>query len=173
MARSVERKTVDLASYPDLIVIYLGMRVRTIRGLKTLFGLGPQIDKEGGDRPEGLLGYENNIVYSFFPLHVGMRWYWKDFDSLEKWARSEPHRRWWKRFLKDSGGTGFWHETYSMRGGMEAVYDDISKPIGLLAFAPAQAARGSMFSARGRLRLRGEPLEQPAGVSESDMYGSL
>ena len=31
---------------------------------------------------------------------------------MERWARSEPHRRWWQDFLRDSGGTGFWHETY-------------------------------------------------------------
>jgi hypothetical protein len=33
---AVERKTVDLSAYPDLVVIYLGMRVRTLTGLKTL-----------------------------------------------------------------------------------------------------------------------------------------
>ena len=37
--------------------------------------------KAGSARPEGLLHFENNIIFSFFPLHVGMRWYWKDFDS--------------------------------------------------------------------------------------------
>ena len=62
---------------------------------------------------------------------------------------------WWKEFLRDSGGTGFWHETYFMRGGMEAIYDDIPKRIGLGAFAPLQVARGSMFSARTRLKAQG------------------
>jgi hypothetical protein len=33
-------------------------------------------------------------------------------ESLLKWSRSEPHRQWWKNSLRDSGGTGFWHETY-------------------------------------------------------------
>jgi hypothetical protein len=61
----VDRQTVDLSAYPELVVIYLGMRQ-----------------------------------------------YWRDFEALERWARSEPHRLWWKQFLRDSGGTGFWHETY-------------------------------------------------------------
>jgi hypothetical protein len=45
---------------------------------------------------------------------------------MERWARSEPHRIWWQNFLRDSGGTGFWHETYFMRGGIEAIYDDVT-----------------------------------------------
>jgi len=107
MSSRVDRRTVDLNAFPDLVVIYLGMRLRTWAGIKTLMGLGPQIMKAGTAGPEGLLHFENNIIFSFFPLHVGMRWYWKDFDSMERWARSEPHRRWWQDFLRDSGGTGF------------------------------------------------------------------
>ncbi len=86
-----------------------------------------------------------------------MRQYWRDFDALERWARSEPHRAWWKQFLRDSGGTGFWHESYFMQGGMEAVYDDMRADIGLLRFAPQQPAHGAMFSARGRARRQGPP----------------
>ena len=40
-----EPQTVDLAAYSELVVIYLGMRVRRPRGLLRLFGLGPQIQK--------------------------------------------------------------------------------------------------------------------------------
>ena len=60
MTSKVMRQTVDLAAFPDLIVIYLGMQ----------------------------------------------------------------------GFLRSSGGTGFWHETYFMRGGMEAVYDDVQCRLG-------------------------------------------
>jgi hypothetical protein len=107
MAPRPERLTVDLSQYPNLVVIYLGMRVKAFKGIKTLMGLGPQIDQAGKARPEGLLHWENNIVFSLWPLHVGMRWYWRDFESLETWARSEPHRIWWQKFVKDSGGTAF------------------------------------------------------------------
>jgi len=55
MKTNVDLRTVDLTSYPDLVVIYLGMRVRTFPGMKTLLGLGPQIDKAGTQRPDGLL----------------------------------------------------------------------------------------------------------------------
>jgi hypothetical protein len=165
----VERRTVDLSAYPDLVVIYLGMRVNAWRGLKTVFKLGPQIDQSWKARPDGLLLHEN-LIFSIVPLHGGMRQYWRDFESLERWSRSEPHRIWWQNFLRDSGGTGFWHETYFMRGGIEAVYDDIPTAIGMMRFAPVTPARGPMFGARSRLG--DAAAAPPPPVAESDLYGS-
>ena len=170
MKAPVTRQTVDLSAYPDLVVIYLGMRVKTFGGIKTLLGFGPKIDSAGASRPDGLLHFENNIFYSFFPLHVGMRWYWKDFESMERWSRSEPHRLWWKNFIKSSGGTDLWHETYFMAGGMEGIYGDATKPVGFQAFASSIDPRGSMFSARQRLHKAGDTPAQPEGVSEQDLY---
>jgi len=94
----VNRQTVDLSGYPDLVVIYLGMRVNTFTGIKTLFGFGPKISKSVAAKPDGLLLHEP-IIYSIFPMHAGMRQYWRDFESLERWSRSEPHMLWWKQFL--------------------------------------------------------------------------
>jgi Domain of unknown function (DUF4188) len=168
MKAKVTRRTVDLSGYPDLVVIYLGMRVNALAGLKTLFGFGPKIAKSVEAQPDGLLLHEN-ILFSLLPPHVGMRQYWRDFESLESWARSEPHRAWWQQFLRNSGGTGFWHEAYFMRGGMEAVYDDMVKDTGFLRFAPVQAARGRMFSARGRAQQPGEP-KTPVPVAEKEFY---
>ncbi len=107
-------------------------------------------------KPDGLLLHEG-LLLSIFPLHVGMRQYWRDFDSLETWARSVPHQEWWQNFVRDSGGTGFWHETYFLKGGMEAIYDDLPKPAGFMQFAPQKPARGAMFSARKRAGIKGEP----------------
>ena len=165
---AVERRTVDLSAYPDLVVIYLGMRVNAWYGLKTVVGLSPQITASHKAKPDGLLLHED-LIFSLVPMHAGMRQYWRDWDSLEKWARSEPHRIWWQNFLKDSGGTGFWHETYFMRGGIEAIYDDVPKPIGMLKFAPVKPARGPMFSARTRAARAGDV--PPAAVTERDLYG--
>lgn len=167
---AAERLTVDLSQYPNLVVIYLGMRVKLFKGLKTILGLGPQIDKASHAGADGLLHWENNIIYSFWPLHLGMRWYWRDFESLEKWARSEPHRLWWQTFVKDTGGTAFWHETYFMRGGMEAIYNDSRRRHGLQAFAPNVPARGPAFSARARLKVQGEAPAAPAGATERELY---
>jgi hypothetical protein len=151
----VNRQTVDLSGYPDLVVIYLGMRVRNTRGVRKLLETGRQIRAGVAQEPDGLLLHEN-FVFAFLPPHFGMRQYWRDLDALERWTRELPHQEWWKDFLRDSAGTGFWHETYFMRGGIEAIYDDIAKPIGMMSFAPLERARGPMFSARSRLGL-GEP----------------
>ena len=166
MKSAVERRTVDLTRYPDLVVIYLGMRVNRLAGLKTLLGFGPRIQDAVGQRPDGLLLHED-LLYSLFPPHVGMRQYWRDFDALERWARSEPHRRWWQTFVRDSGGTGFWHETYAMRGGIEAIYDDMPRPVGLARFAPVVPARGAMFGARRRMGFPGDAGLPPAVPEES------
>jgi len=149
--KTITRQTVDLSGFPDLVVIYLGMKVRTLRGLLTVLSFGPKISAAVAQKPPGLLRHEP-LVFSIFPLHVGMRQYWRDFDSLETWARSLPHQAWWQGFVKDSGGTGFWHEAYFIRGGMEAVYDDMDAAVGFARFAPVQPAEGAMFSARQRLR---------------------
>ena len=161
------RRTVDLSPYPDLVVIYLGMRVNVLAGIKTLFGFGPRIASSVDAKPDGLLLHEQ-VTYSVFPLHVGMRQYWRDFAALESWARSEPHKIWWQNFVRDSGGTGFWHETYFVRGGFEAIYDDIPVPLGLSAFAPVVPAKGAMFSSRKRLALAGEPAT-PSPVAEDSV----
>ena len=131
MNPKVDRRTVDLSAWPDLVVIYLGMRVNRWTGLKTLLGFGPKISKAIAAAPAGLLLHES-LLFSLLPPHIGMRQYWRDFDALERWARSTPHREWWQQFLRDSGATGFWHEAYFMRGGMEAVYDDMPADIGFL-----------------------------------------
>lgn len=163
---TVNRQTVDLSKYPDLVVIYLGMKVNVLRGIKTLLGFGPKIQQSVDAKPDGLLVHEN-FLFSLFPPHAGMRQYWRDFESLERWTRSEPHRIWWQNFLKDSGGTGFWHETYFIRGGMEAIYDDVPNPIGMMRFAEVKPARGPMFGARARAGRAGEAPIAP--VKEGDL----
>jgi len=167
MQTRVNRRTVDLSSYPNLVVVYLGMRVNRLTGLKTLFGFGPRISASAAAQPDGLLQHDF-FLWSLFPPHAGIRQYWRDMDSLMAWTRSKPHSDWWKSFLKNSGGTGFWHETYMMTGGMEAIYDDVSQPIGFMRFAPVVQARGPMFSAAHRA---GKEAAAIAPVlSESDLY---
>ena len=163
---AVQRQTVELSAYPQLVVIYLGMRVNRWTGLKTLFGFGPQISKSVDDRPAGLLAHEF-MLYSLFPMHLMMRQYWRDLETLQSWTRSEPHRVWWKTFLRDSGGTGFWHETYLREGGVEAIYDDIPQPIGLGKFAPLVEARGPMFSLAHRTA---RPETIAPVVAEAELY---
>ena len=77
---TVDRQTVDLTAYPDLVVIYLGMRVRRPRGMLRLFWQGSQIQKSWKQQPDGLLLHED-IIWSLIPPHLGMRQYWRDLDQ--------------------------------------------------------------------------------------------
>jgi hypothetical protein len=74
-------------------VIYLGMRVRTLRGMQTLRSIGKEVERAAAAQPDGLLRHEM-LCYSLVAPHAGMRQYWRDFDALERWARSLPHKQW-------------------------------------------------------------------------------
>ena len=67
MADKPNRITVDLSQFPDLVVIYLGMRAKTPRGLRTLLSLGPKIQASVTAAPDGLLLHEY-LLYSLFPI---------------------------------------------------------------------------------------------------------
>ena len=140
--------SVDLTAYPDLVVVYLGFRVSTLRGLKAMLGIGRGLRALKRDVPDGLL-CDEPILYAL--NHVGMRQYWRDFDSLERFTRSDPHKMWWKQFTRDPAGSGFWHEAYRRSGCMEAIYIGMPEPIGLASFAAARAPVGPFLSSRDRL----------------------
>jgi hypothetical protein len=147
MQASVTRRSVDLSAYPDLVVIMLGFRVRRLRGIAALFGIGKGLRRIESNLPEGLLSSEQ---FLFALNHIGIRQYWRDLESLEAFTRSAPHSHWWRDFLRDSSGAGFWHETYS-RHGMEAVYIDMPGPVGFDRFAPERRPVGPFMSARQRM----------------------
>ena len=170
MKSKPNRVTADLSEYPDLIVIYLGMRVNSPRGLPTLMNFAPpKMKKALTPTPDGLLLHEI-MTFSFFPPHAGFRQYWRDFDSLERWARSGTHKEWWQNFLADRKGTGFWHETYARGREIESVYIDMPG-FGLGKFAPLVQARGPMFSARQRVGIQGDSGAEPV-TAEAEIYES-
>jgi hypothetical protein len=129
-------------------VIYLGFRVTRWRGLRTLFRLGGEIDAAAKGQPDGLLAQE---FFLFGLTHMGLRQYWRDQQSLEAFTHAEPHGAWWRRYSKNTGGAGFWHEAYCKRGGMEAIYINMPAPLGFGRFAAAREPIGPFLSARGRL----------------------
>ena len=89
---------------------------------------------------------------------------WSAHQRDEK-GEEEHHRRPGKHTKDES----YNHSVYLMRGQMEGVYDDMNEPpIGFQGFAPSLPARGSLFSARQRLKLGGKTLDQPQGFSEAD-----
>ncbi len=87
-------------------------------------------------------------AYSEEPLHVGMRQYWRDYDALEAWSLALPHKAWWSDYLRDRGGTSFWHETYFRRGGIETMYVDTGETIGLSRVAAVRTGSRARCSRR-------------------------
>ena len=73
MTRVLNRTTADLSSYPDLVVIYLGMRVNEPRGVRTLMSFGPKIRKSVEAQPDGLLLHENLLFSLFASGHEKIR----------------------------------------------------------------------------------------------------
>ena len=149
MAHAMKRTTVDLSEYPDLVVIYLGMRVEEPRGYATLQALGPQIQAAVEEQPDGLLLHEQSpMPRSRCTRACG--------STGATSTRSRPGRsrcrtrQWWTDYLRDRGGTSFWHETYFRRGGFESMYVTVDDPVGMARFAPGAPAQGPMFSARQR-----------------------
>jgi len=162
---SYARSTVDLSDYPDLVVITLGMKAHGLRGLRTMLGIRREILRAVRERPDGLL-HHDTLVVSNWPMHRLLRQYWRDLDSMERWTRSMPHSAWWRRYIRDTEGTSFYHELYSRRGGMEGIFGNMDGPVGMMHFAPVVPAHGAMFGSRGRM---GRPEGQPPLVTETEL----
>ena len=144
---SYERLSVDLSGTPDLVVIYLGYRVNNWKGLGSLLRIGRGLADLQRNPPDGLLAHE---TMWFGLLHPGFRQYWRDFESLERYTRAPQHSAFWRDFARAADGNGIWHETYRLRGGMEAIYSGVPG-IGLASFAAARAPVGRFASARQRV----------------------
>lgn len=160
------RRSVDLSGYPDLVVIYLGYRATGLRGLRSLMRIGAGLRTIRRQPPDGLLSHEG-MWFGF--MHPGFRQYWRDLESLEAFTRAQQHAAWWKDFGKGLKGGGIWHETYRLRGGMEAIYRGMPA-IGLGSFAPAQAPDGPFLTARQRIeagRAGGTPAGRVASGASS------
>lgn len=150
MLPTVNRTVVDLSEYPDLVVIYFGLRIQSPRGILTTLRLGKAIDTALHQRPNGLLKHEL-LLFGLFPFQIGMRQYWRNFEAMEAWSHQQPHRDWWEAFMRQPRGIGLWHEIYTQQHGIEGIYDNLSRAVGMSRFAPVQSAHGKRSSARGRL----------------------
>lgn len=83
--------------------------------------------------------------------------YWRDFDSLEAYARDRRQSHWpaWAAFnnaVGNDGTVGIFHETYAVQAGNhETIYVNMPA-IGLGRVAGLQKATGSRTEARSRMR---------------------
>jgi Monooxygenase af470-like len=122
------RYTADIDG--DFVVFLIGMRLNhplRIRKWWPVATAMPRMLKVLSQHPElGCLGFQQ-----WFGRTTLMVQYWRDFDSLDRFARDRdlPHLEPWRRFnraVRASGDVGIWHETFKVRAGeYEAVYGNM------------------------------------------------
>lgn len=77
--------------------------------------------------------------------------YWRSYDDLDKWARKQPHSRWWRWLMEHPKGVGFYHEIYQAKAA-EAIYEEGTQPVGPALFSSLQRVQGGEGRSRDRQR---------------------
>jgi hypothetical protein len=140
-----------------LVVFIIGMRInrlgRVDKWLPVARAMGPMIEELSRDPASGFLGSE----FALSGLRTVMLvQYWRDFDSLETYARARDRQHWpaWTRFNKavgTDGTVGIFHETYVVNAAAhETIYVNMP-PFGLGKVAGTRPATGSRAEARSRM----------------------
>lgn len=147
------RWTADIEG--DFVVFIIGMRANRPWKLRKTLAVAramPPILRDLEEHPEkGCLGSRQAMFSPISPVVVQ---FWRDFDSLERYAREDMlHSEPWKRFFKVvglNGDVGIWHETFQVRAGdYEAIYGNM--PRFGLALAGEHRPLGSASRARERI----------------------
>jgi hypothetical protein len=140
-----------------LVVFLIGMRInhfhRVGKWLPVARAMPRMLAELRANPAAGMLGGEL--------LRGGLRTlmmlqYWRDFDSLEAYARARDREHWpaWVAFNKavgNDGTVGIFHETYAIpRRGSETIYVNMPD-FGLGKVAGLTPATGSLNAARSRL----------------------
>ena len=147
------------ANFTDpLVVFIIGMRINRLfrfgKWVPVARAMGPMIEELASRPDSGFLGAET--------LRQGFRTvllvqYWRDFDSLETYARDREQKHWpaWLAFNKaigSDGSVGIFHETYLVpANGYETIYGNMPD-WGLGKVAGVIPATGSRNEARQRMR---------------------
>jgi hypothetical protein len=141
-----------------LVVFLIGMRInhfhKLSRWVPVLRAMGPMIRELSRNADSGFLGTEYALCS---PRQILLIQYWRDFDSLETYARDRDARHWpawvaFNRSIGDDGTVGIFHETYAVAGGAhETVYANMP-PFGIGRVSGLVPATGSRNAARQRMR---------------------
>jgi hypothetical protein len=140
------------------VVFVIGMRINHFhklgKWLPVVRAMGPMIEELYRDKDSGFLSTET-LLRS--PRTIVLLQYWRDFDSLEAYARARERKHWpaWTAFNKvigSDGTVGIFHETYVVpEHGSETIYANMV-PFGLGTVNGVVPATGSRNEARSRMR---------------------
>ena len=141
-----------------LVVFVIGMRINHLlkirKWLPVARAMGPMVAELAQDPNSGFLGAQTMLAGL---RTVMLLQYWRDFDSLEQYARARDKQHWpaWTAFNKavgSDGSVGIFHETYVVpAGGYETIYANMP-PFGLGKVAGVVPATGSRSEARTRMK---------------------
>lgn len=150
-----ERLTADYGD--DIVVIIIGMRINHYLKINKWLPVAkamPRMLKElSADKASGFIGAEMLRKNLRTPVLIQ---YWRDFESLEKYARARDREHWpaWLAFNKaigTDGSVGIFHETYSVKAhAYETIYGNMP-PFGLGRFTGLVPATGNRNEARSRM----------------------
>lgn len=112
------RYTADVSE--PFVVFLIGMRVNRFWAIKRWWpvaqAMQPMMTTLMQHPEKGLLGA--HMFFRGWPLETCLVSYWRSFDDLTRFARSQddPHWQPWQQFMKemrtDNSSVGIWHETY-------------------------------------------------------------
>lgn len=146
------------ADHPESLAVFLiGMRINRFREprkwLPVVRAMPAMLRELRADPDSGFLGGEFLLGG---PRTIVVLQYWRDFDSLEAYARARDRQHWpaWTAFNKAvaaTGTVGIFHETYCVDAGrFETIYSNMPA-YGLGKAGGIVPATGSRNAARGRL----------------------
>ena len=141
----------------DFVVFLIGMRINSwwkVHKWLPMVKAMPNMIKELESLPPqetGFLGHNGQTTGA-------MVQYWRSFDHLEAYARSNQHSHFpvWadfnRRMRNNRSDVGIWHETYLIKDGeYEALYSGMP-PHGLGKVSKLIPATGNRSNAKGRLK---------------------
>ena len=141
-----------------VVVFIIGFRINRFwqfgKWLPVARAMSPMIAELSANPASGFLGAEPMLRNL---RTIALLQYWRDFDSLETYARDRDRRHWpaWTAFNKavgSDGSVGIFHETYCVDGGRhETIYANMP-PFGLGMVTGTTPATGSRNAARSRMQ---------------------
>jgi hypothetical protein len=139
-----------------LVVFIIGLRINRFlkigQWLPVARAMGPMLSELYAKPDSGFMGHQTMLAGL---RTLSMVQYWRDFDSLETYARSREQAHWpaWVAFNKavgTDGTVGIYHETYSVAA-QESIYVNMPS-FGLGKVSGLVPATGSREAARERMR---------------------
>jgi hypothetical protein len=149
-----------LWEHPSLCVALFGVQFLTEEGQRLYEEAG--INQEmfpalEAARAEGLL-LNRPLMSPEGPL---LMQYWRSYEDLDRWARKQPHSRWWRWLLEHTGkGVGFYHEIYQAKAA-EAIYEQGTRSVGPALFSSIRRVKAGEGHSRERQRQFTEATERP------------